>query len=311
MEDYCNVFRQSLVSDNPLLSQVLDVISQRSGKMMRPILTILSAKLCGEVNDKTLYAAATYEFFHTASLVHDDVVDESDERRGQSAVHSEYGNKVAVLVGDYMLATAIGNAAKSQIPQIVGIVSQAAGRLASGEILQLSNVQDNDYGYDVYYRIIKDKTAALFAACAETGAISAGADDATVEKLRRFGEIIGICFQIRDDIFDYFADKKSIGKPTGNDMKEGKLTLPVLYVLNEKGDEHYRQIAARVKSGDVTQEEIADIVAYTKAQGGIEYARQCMFDFADEAKAILDAFGDSDAKDSLLRYVDFVVDRNS
>jgi octaprenyl-diphosphate synthase len=276
--------------------------------MMRPILTILTAKLLGEVNDNTIYTAATFEFFHTASLLHDDIVDESDERRGQPSINNSYGNKVAVLVGDYILANALINASKTGNTHLVEVVSKAAQELSSGEILQLSNVQNESFSTDVYFDIIYGKTAALFSACSEGGAMSVNACKEDVDNLREIGRLIGMCFQIRDDIFDYYSDA-SIGKPTGNDMKEGKITLPVIYALNKTNDEAFKKIALRVKSGEVTQDEIDALVNFTKENGGIDYAVKVMNDFADKAKEILSTYPDSDIKSSLVHYIDFVIGR--
>ncbi len=308
LSQYRNVFDSYLVHDNPLLNSALSAVSSRKGKMMRPILTILTAKLLGEVNDNTIYTAATFEFFHTASLLHDDIVDESDERRGQPSINNSYGNKVAVLVGDYILANALINASKTGNTHLVEVVSKAAQELSSGEILQLSNVQNESFSTDVYFDIIYGKTAALFSACTEGGAMSVNASKDNVDNLREIGRLIGMCFQIRDDIFDYYSDA-SIGKPTGNDMKEGKITLPVIYALNKTNDEAFKKIALRVKSGEVTQDEIDALVNFTKENGGIDYAVKVMNDFADKAKDILSSYPDSDIKSSLVHYIDFVIGR--
>lgn len=308
LSQYRNVFDSYLVHDNPLLNSALSAVSSRKGKMMRPILTILTAKLLGDVNDNTIYTAATFEFFHTASLLHDDIVDESDERRGQPSINNSYGNKVAVLVGDYILANALINASKTGNTHLVEVVSKAAQELSSGEILQLSNVQNESFSTDVYFDIIYGKTAALFSACTEGGAMSVNASKDDVDNLREIGRLIGMCFQIRDDIFDYYSDA-SIGKPTGNDMKEGKITLPVIYALNKTNDEAFKKIALRVKSGEVTQDEIDALVNFTKENGGIDYAVKVMNDFADKAKDILSSYPDSDIKSSLVHYIDFVIGR--
>lgn len=308
LSQYRQVFDSFLVHRNPLLNSALSTVASRKGKMMRPILTLLSAKLLGEVNVNSIYTAATFEFFHTASLLHDDIVDESDERRGQPSINNSYGNKIAVLVGDYILANALINAAKTGNTHLVDIVSVAAQQLSAGEILQLSNVQNNTFSESVYYDIIHGKTAALFSACSEGGALSVSNDANNIDNLKEFGRLVGMCFQIRDDIFDYDSNA-SIGKPTGNDMKEGKLTLPVLYVLKNTDDSKIKDIALRVKSGEVTQEEIDVLVSYTKENGGIEYAQKVMNDFAEKAKNILSNYPDSDVKTSLFLYIDFVIGR--
>ena len=310
MDQYKQVFDSYLVHPNPILKEVLAGIASRRGKMMRPILTLLSAKLvAGETNDNSIYTAATYEFFHTASLVHDDVVDESEERRGQESVNNAYGNQVAVLAGDFILANALLCATKTNNTELIEIVSIAAQDLACGELLQLNNVKNQAITEDVYFDIIRNKTAALFAACAESGVLSVTSDKQVRALLRDFGESIGICFQIRDDIFDYHHDP-SIGKPTGNDMKEGKLTLPVIHALLATGNEEMLALARKVKARQVSQAEIDVLVDFTKKNGGIEYAEKVMNDYAQKAKGLLAPFPDSDAKQALYTYVDYVVGRS-
>lgn len=309
MAQYRKVFESSFRYDNALLQMVLDQVLSRSGKMMRPMLTILSAKLHGEVNLNTLYSAATFECFHTASLVHDDVVDESDERRGQSSVNDAFGNKIAVLSGDFILSMSLYNASMTGNPELVKLFSQSAQRLASGELLQLSNVSNQMLSEEVYYRIISDKTAALFSACAQAGVMSVTDDVDAIRVMREFGEKVGVIFQIRDDIFDYMSDE-SIGKPVGNDMKEGKLTLPVISVLLKTQDEQMMSIATKVKNGEATAEEVSLLVQYTIDNGGITYAQQRMTELADEAKALLEGYPESDVKSALYAYVDYVVGRS-
>ncbi len=309
LDQYKKVFDSYLVHSNPILSKVLNGISQRRGKMMRPMLTILSAKLLNdEITDSTLYTAATFEFFHTASLVHDDVVDESEERRGQQSVNRAWGNQVAVLSGDFILANALLCASKTHSTHLIEILSIAAQNLANGELLQLNNVDNQSIDESVYFDIIRNKTAALFSACAEAGALSVRADEACVQRMRDFGEYIGICFQIRDDIFDYQQDAE-IGKPTGNDIKEGKLTLPLIHALLSTGDEQMMAIARKVKQHSVSHEEIALLVQFTKENGGIEYAEKVMNQYAQKASDILHIYPDSPVKQALLQYVDYVIAR--
>lgn len=310
MSQYKEVFDSFLVHTNPLLNAVLRTIGSRRGKMMRPILTLLVAKLAngGEINERSIYTAATFEFFHTASLIHDDIVDESEERRGQDSVNNAYGNKVAVLVGDFILANALLCASRTGQTQLIEIVSRAAQDLADGELLQLNNVANEAITEEVYFNIIRNKTAALFAACAEAGALSVSSNENTRQLLKQFGENIGICFQIRDDIFDYNHDVQ-IGKPTGNDMKEGKLTLPVIHALLSTQNSEMMALASKVKHRSVSQDEIDVLVDFTKKNGGIEYAIQQMDDYAQKAKDLLASFPDSDVKQALMAYVDYVIDR--
>ena len=308
MSRYKDVFDSYMSHSNTLLNEVLKFVGDRNGKMMRPILTMLTAKLFGEIDDRVLNTAATFEFFHTASLIHDDIVDESELRRGQASVNGSYDNKVAVLVGDFILACALKCACATSDVRLVEVVSDTAQRLADGELLQLRSVHNQEISEDIYIKIIKDKTAALFAACAESGARAVGASENDVERLKMFGEMVGISFQIRDDIFDY-QDDKSIGKPVGNDMKEGKLTLPVIHALYKVGSDEMFAIARKVKNGTVEPDEVKQLVEFTKSNGGIEYAYGMMERYASEAKALLDVYSDSPVKDSLCLFVDYVIGR--
>ena len=309
LENFRTLFDQSLSTSNPLLSRVVSHIRQKNGKMMRPLLVLLAAKLYGTVCPATLHAAVSLELLHNASLVHDDVVDESSERRGQLSVNAIFNNKVAVLVGDYLLATALVQVALTRNHDIVDIVSALGQDLADGELLQLSNVSNLEFSEEVYFDVIRKKTAVLFAACTKAGALSAGAGADEIERARRFGECIGLCFQIKDDIFDYY-DSKEIGKPTGNDMHEGKLTLPVLRALNATGDEEAARMAVLVKQGQATGEEIAKLVQFTKDHGGIESATQTMYRLRDEARSLLSGLPDTDVKRALEAYLDYVVERD-
>ena len=307
-EEFKSLFVASLQSSNPLLSEVLTYIKQRNGKMMRPILTLLMAKLFGEINYSALHAALSLELLHTASLVHDDVVDESDKRRGQSSVNAIYNNKVSVLVGDYMLATSLKHSAMTGSIRIVDLVARLGQNLAEGEIIQLTNINASEFSEEVYYDVIRKKTAALFTASAEAGAVAVNSSDEMVQNARLFGEMIGIAFQIKDDIFDYYSSGE-IGKPTGNDMSEGKLTLPALHVLNTLGDEKMCQLAFRIKSLDATDAEISLFIDYVKKNGGIEYARQVMVDYRNKALDLLPSTADTTIKDALTAYIDYVIER--
>lgn len=310
MEKYKLLFDSYLQHSDPLLHEVFLNISSRKGKMMRPMLTLLVIRLLGGViDDKAMHTAATFEYFHTASLVHDDIVDESEQRRGVKSIHCSYGNKVAVLVGDYLLANGLLCASKVDSPRLVGIVSKAAQALASGEILQLSNVSNQSIDENVYYDIINRKTAALFSACSEAGALRASTDENVIQNMSLFGHYVGMCFQIRDDIFDYDTSA-DIGKPTGNDMKEGKLTLPLIYALNHSNDEYMQKLAHKVKSGEISYDEIDELVSFTRSNGGIEYAEHVMKTFANKAKDVISSYPDGEIKSSLMMYVDYVIKRN-
>lgn len=309
LNDFIERFNDALTHSDGLLSQALAYIRQRGGKRMRPMLILLITKAFGRVGDTSQNAAIGLELLHTASLVHDDVVDESEERRGQASVNAMYDNKVSVLVGDYILSTALLKISQTRNHTIVDYLAELGRTLSNGELLQLSNIQNQAISEDVYYAIIKRKTAALFEACAAIGALSTDVAEDIVEKAKKFGQDLGIAFQIRDDIFDYYEDAQ-IGKPTGNDMAEGKLTLPVIYALNSTGNKEMTEIALKVKAHEVSKEEIARLVEFTKANGGIEYAKKRMEDFRQSALDFIEVYvNKKDIKESLLAYVDFVASR--
>lgn len=310
LDDFIDLFNHALDHEDGLLCMVLNHIKQRAGKRMRPILILLMAKNFGKVSEATQHAAVGLELLHTASLVHDDVVDESAERRGQASVNADYDNKVAVLVGDYVLSTALLYVSHTHSEAIVRRLAGLGQTLSDGEILQLSNIQRKDITEEAYYRIIERKTAALFEACAAIGAVSAGASEEEVDAARCFGKNLGIVFQIRDDIFDYYDSETNIGKPTGNDLAEGKLTLPVIYALNSAKNDEMLALANKVKAHEVTREEIGRLVAFAKESGGIEYAERRMWDFHAEAQTFLDKYvKDESIRTSLQTYLDYVIKR--
>lgn len=310
LEQFISLFNSSLTHEDKLQEEIFARIRNRAGKRMRPMLIMLMAKNYGSVNDATLHAAVGLELLHTASLVHDDVVDESRERRGQASVNAVYDNKVAVLVGDYILSTALLHVSKTHNELIVRYLAELGRTLSDGEILQLTSIGDSEISEDTYYKIISRKTAALFEACCSIGAISAGVPEDMVGEAKRFGQTLGIIFQIRDDIFDYY-DSPEIGKPTGNDMAEGKLTLPAIYALRSTGDGEMLALARKVKDGTVTAGEITRLVAFTKANGGIEYAESRMDELHAAAQRFIDnEVGDPVLKQSLKAYLDFVIKRN-
>lgn len=307
--EFKNLIQSSFSSSNLLLNSVMEYLGQKKGKGMRPILVILTARLFADkITPATLHAACSLELLHNASLVHDDVVDESKERRGQLSVNAAFNNKVAVLAGDYLLATSLVQVGFTRNLKIIDIVSRLGQDLSEGELLQLANVSNLVFSEDVYYDIIRKKTAVLFAACTEAGALSVDADDEMVGHARLFGEYLGLCFQIRDDIFDYY-DNADIGKPTGNDMLEGKLTLPVLHALNVAANEEMNAIAIRVKTGQAQVDEIARLVAFAKENGGIEYAWKRMYEFKEKALGLIARYPDNDIRRALETYLDLVIER--
>ena len=304
------MFRESLKSDNPLLGMALDHLTRRTGKQMRPILVMLAARGADNsvevVSDQVIHAAIAMELLHTASLVHDDIVDESDRRRGQKSVNSLLDNKAAVLVGDFLLSKAIEHAVACGDSRVVALISNVGIMLSDGELLQLSNVDSKEIGEGVYYEVVRKKTASLFSACAEVGALLATDHPGYIYTMKRFGMLLGICFQLKDDIFDY-DDQHDVGKPAGNDMKEGKLTLPVIYVAN-KNPEAYA-LALKVRAGEASQEEITHLVNLTRQEGGVLYAESAMGDMSGMATGLLDEVGESTIVQALQYYLDYVAKR--
>lgn len=310
LNDFIEMFNQALTHPDGLLGQALSHIRNRGGKRMRPILVLLMAKNFGVVNEATLHSAVGLELLHTASLVHDDVVDEAQERRGQQSVNACYDNKVAVLVGDYVLSTSLFHVSMTHQEAIFRQIAELGRALANGEILQLTNTDENGLSEEKYFQVIEKKTGALFESCCIIGALSAGQTMNDIQEVRRFGSIIGTIFQIRDDIFDYY-DSKEIGKPTGNDMAEGKLTLPVLYALNHTDDAAMQSLAKKVKNGTVTPDEIASLVSFTKARGGIDYAMQKMDELAAEGFEFIRKSVKPELQDAFTAYLEYVIQRKN
>ena len=302
------MFEKAMSHENPILNEALVHMRQRLGKMMRPILVILSARMVGRCTQEVLHAAVALEMLHTASLVHDDVVDESDRRRGQASVNARFGNKAAVLVGDYVLSMALEHAALTQSTRVVGLVAQLGQTLADGELLQLYNTQSDIIDEKSYYSVIRKKTASLFAACSQIGAILAGGSDDDVERLRQIGQITGICFQLRDDIFDY-DDKHDVGKPAGNDMKEGKLTLPAIHAVLRGGDPEMKSLALKIRRQQASPSDIQRMVDYTRQQNGIAYAEWAMQEFQYMAAGLVSEDGDPAIREALHAYIDYVAGR--
>ncbi|MDO4714880.1 MAG: polyprenyl synthetase family protein [Bacteroidales bacterium] len=294
-----------------LLGQVLSYVRSQQGKRMRPTLVLLTAQALGQITQATLHAAATLELLHTASLVHDDVIDEAATRRGHQAVHTLFDNKAAVLVGDYMLSLALGESARTHHIEAVHTVAKLGQMLSQGELLQLENLQATDFSEDRYFRIIREKTAVLFNACLHLGALTSRTDLTNLQhtQLEALGLHIGTAFQIRDDIFDYHTD--DVGKPTGNDMQEGKLTLPAIYVINQTNDPTLRQIGLDVRQGEASPKAITTLVEAAHTQGGIAYAEQCMHTHTTAAHALIDTlFNPNQTREALHAFVDHVATRN-
>jgi len=309
MKHFDALFDDTLSYTEGTLAQALNHIRSRVGKRMRPMLAILIAKVYGEANEKTYRAGVGLELLHTASLVHDDVVDRADKRRGQRSMNNIYDNRVAVLVGDYILSTALLNVSLTGNVRIMESMSRLGQTLSNGEILQLTSNGSETISEETYYEVIEQKTAALFEEACVMGALSVEATQDEIEAARMFGRKVGIIFQIRDDIFDYF-DSEKVGKPTGNDMAEGKLTLPAIHTILTAGDDEIMAIAQRVKSLSSTPEERAQLVEFVKQKEGIDYAKKVMHRLHDDALLFVnERVGDEAIKNSLTAYLDYCIER--
>jgi octaprenyl-diphosphate synthase len=301
-------FRDSMKSDVMLLNQITRYIVKRKGKQLRPMFVFLMAGVCGGVSDATHRGAALIELVHTASLVHDDVVDESNYRRGFFSINALWKNKIAVLVGDFLLAKGLQLALEHEDYDLLKITSRAVKELSEGELLQLEKARRLDITEAVYYDIIRQKTASLIAACCATGARSANPDSALIERARLFGEKVGIAFQIKDDLFDYGTVE--VGKPLGIDIKEKKMTLPLIYALNQATGTDKRHIINLVKNENENPKKVAEVITFVKASGGIEYATQAMTSYVAEAQTILQTFTQSVFRDSLEGLVQYTIERS-
>lgn len=308
MELFEKKFRASLKSSAPLLDKITHYIIKRKGKQVRPLFVFLTAKLTGEVTDSTYNAAALIELLHTATLVHDDVVDDAYERRGFFSLNALWKNKIAVLVGDYLLSRGLLLSVENEEFELLKLVSKAVKEMSEGELRQIEKTRKLNITEDVYFEIIREKTATLIAACCASGGASVGSDQKTIDKLHKLGELTGIAFQIKDDLFDYGAGSK-IGKPTGIDIKEKKMTLPLIYALNKADRPTRKKLIYIIKNKNNNKKKVAEVIEYVNGSGGIEYATQKMNDYVAEAKNLLNEFPDNDARKSLHGLIDYTVSR--
>lgn len=300
-------FRDILRSKVPLMDRITYYIVKRKGKQMRPMFVFLSAKACGPTNENAYVAASLIELLHTASLVHDDVVDDAYERRGFFSINALWKNKIAVLVGDFFLSRGLLIALKHKQYRILEITSHAVEAMAEGELLQIEKARRLDIDEAVYYEVIRQKTASLIAASCQAGAAAVTQDEDTLELMHSFGEKIGIAFQIRDDLFDLGAD--DVGKPLGIDIKEKKMTLPLIYALQQAERRDRRRIIRLIKNHNEDKQKVAEVIRFVRGSGGMEYARQAMFRYRDEAFELLRQLPDSPARQSLEQLVNYVVER--
>ena len=309
MEIFEEKFKEAMISKVPLLNRITHYIVRRKGKQMRPMFVFLVAKMVsgGDFDERTFRGASVIELIHTATLVHDDVVDDSNRRRGFFSLNALWKNKIAVLVGDFLLSKGLLLSIDNGDFDLLKLISVAVREMSEGELLQIEKARKLDITEDVYFDIIRQKTATLIAACCGIGAASVGADEETVEKMRKFGELIGIAFQIKDDLFDY-SDAK-IGKPTGIDIKEQKMTLPLIFALNNCDAKENKWLINSVKNHNKDKMRVKEIIAFVKEKGGIEYTTSKMEEYQQQALEILNTYPDSEYKNSLKLMVNYVIDR--
>ena len=301
-------FKTSMKSSVPLLDKITHYIVKRKGKQLRPMLVFLSANVCGGINESTYRAASLIELLHTATLVHDDVVDDSNERRGFFSVNALWKNKIAVLVGDYLLSRGLILSVDNKDFKLLGIVSHAVREMSEGELLQIEKARKLDIAEPIYFEIIRQKTASLIASCCACGAASASHDEEIINKMRLFGENVGIAFQIKDDLFD-FQSNSTAGKPTGIDIKEKKMTLPLIYSLSKASYQDKKKIINIIKNHNTNPVKVNEAIAFVLQSGGIQYAESKMNEYKIKALDILRTFSDSESKTSLEELVRFTTER--
>jgi len=308
MEEFEQKFRASMKTRVLLLDKIMGYIVKRKGKQMRPMFVFLSAGVSGKINDSTFRGASLIELLHTATLVHDDVVDEANYRRGFFSVNALWKNKIAVLVGDFLLTRGLILSLDHKDFNLLAIVTEAVREMIEGELLQMEKSRRLDIDESIYYNVIRQKTASLIASCCAVGAASSGASEEMVKKMHDFGENIGMAFQIKDDLFDYGAGK-NIGKPTGIDIKERKMTLPLIYTLNHTDNNTRRDIINIVKNHNEDSKKVKEVIDLVNKGGGIEYAVQKMNEYASKAIETLNHFPDNEAKNALKFLVNYTVER--
>ncbi len=309
LKEFEKHFKNSMKSSVPLLDKITYYIVQKKGKQVRPILVFLCAKLCGEINDSTNVAASLIELSHTASLVHDDVVDDAYERRGFFSINALWKNKIAVLVGDFLLTKGLQIALETKNYRHLETVSTAVQQMSEGELLQMEKARKLDIDESIYFEIIRQKTASLIAAACSAGASSTTDNEDWISKMREFGEKVGIAFQIKDDLFDY--GDFDIGKPRGIDIKEKKMTLPLIYALNKSEKVLRNKIINYIKTDSKNEEKVKEVISFVSTMGGLEYAEQIMIKYQNEAIAILKTFPESEARNSLENLVFFFTSRKN
>lgn len=309
LEELRRSMSDALKSSNPLMTKVVEGYLDSKGKLIRPVLVILTAKLLGQVSPKVIESAAAVEMLHNASLIHDDVVDDSKLRRGKPTINSIWDNHIAVLVGDFFVSSALQKSISTGDIRIVESLAKLGKLLSIGEIDQIYNARNHRLDEESYFTVITRKTASLFVSCVEMGGYAVGAPENLIEPMRKYAHLLGLCFQIKDDIFDYFSDEK-IGKPTGNDLREGKITLPLLNALSRTDLPQTDDMLALVEKDELTASEIATLIQFAKDAGGIDYAFATMKRIGDEARRQLDIFPDSPARKALDDIIAYIINRN-
>jgi len=309
MSKFEDLFKASMKSKVPLLNIITKYILLRKGKQMRPMFVFLSAKLNGTVTDATYTAASLIELLHTATLIHDDVVDESYERRGFFSINALWRSKIAVLMGDYLLSKGLLLSVHHKAYDLLEIVSAAVQEMSEGELLQIQRSRTMNITQEQYFEIIRKKTATLISACAASGAKSVGCDAEVVNRMKLFGEYVGISFQLKDDLFDY-QSKGIIGKPTGNDIKEKKLTLPLIFALEKSTKSEKRHILHTISKHNKNSEKIKTVIDFVLSKGGLEFASNMMYDYRNKAIELLASYPDSETKTSLIEFVNYTIERN-
>lgn len=310
LERLQKIIKQSLSSNSPLLNKIVDKYLETKGKQIRPIIVVLSAKFFGaEVSDGVLCGAASVELLHNASLIHDDVIDETKQRRGHDTINNTWDNHIAVLVGDFFVSNALASAIRTNDFRVISTISELGKELSTGEIDQIDVAKHHSIDEQTYFSIINKKTASLFQSCVKVGGYSVGASDIDIANLSKFVELLGLSFQIKDDIFDYFKDD-AIGKPTGNDLREGKVTLPLIYALSHTESPRHEEMRRLADSDSLTTEQIETLIDFAKAEGGIEYAYATMERLRAEARSILEPYPDNEAKRAFLSLFDYIIKRH-
>lgn len=309
LNDMNSIIRSSLATSDPLMGRVVDQYLRTKGKQIRPLLVLLSARMFGDINESTLHAAAALEMLHNATLIHDDVVDNADYRRRTPTLNKDFDNRIAVLVGDFFVSTALQEAIKTKDMKAVVSVAELGKELSLGEIDQISNARDRSFDEDRYFQVISKKTASLFMKCVKMGAESVEAAQDEIDLAVEYARLLGLCFQIKDDIFDYYEDKE-VGKPTGNDLRENKVSLPLIHALHHAPAEEAATMKELLRRGDLNDMEIAGLIEFAKKHGGIDYAYSIMEDMRSKGNSILSMLPPSEWRDSFAELFDFTISRH-